>query len=478
MGWLPQKVSQYFETACHGLSFLLPEIRQANQAFLIQVYEALQGEEEFTAYDIDHLETLMRLADRLPLPTWKDSKSLIEAEAYLFRQLPDIHPDAIRYCLEYMYHLLQRHGRIGSEAEITRWRLIRRTVQRFNGREQILVNDFIDWMLKNQFSAASILDRIRELLKFRDWMEAQGIQDIDEITEAKALQYLYERGRTYQVNTSQKIGVHLQAFFEYYRERVNPLFPRFLLARFRSLSGHGATANSKEIQALWSALKGGALEAESALMLLLVIGTGFQLKILPLLRLTDCPGKLVYSFQKPNRQGIHEYEIALPMDDPWIEAYWTANLRMRSVPADFPYLFVSPSSIKRRQPISTEYCRKKLQGLITGLLGYPIAVNRLERGSLKALAAMRSYDKFMERVQNVPLSNRTKLFIWLSGNRKLAPSVRRQPKTRLKPTGTKTRQGSSVLMGRGVGVEISTTSAAETAPSTNSSFHKIEVFNS
>lgn len=301
---------------------------------------------------------MIKLADLLPLPTWKDAKNLIEAEAYLVQQWPDINPKAIRYYLEYLYHLLKRQGQIVPESEASIWRSVWRTAQRFQKRGQLLVNDFIDWMLKNEFSAASILDRVRELLSFRYWMESQGVQDIDEITEAKALQYLHERGRICQINTCQKIGVHLQAFLDYYRERVNPLFPGFSLARFRSSSVHGVTANSEEVQTLWNALKRGSLEAEAALMLLLVIGAGFPLKVLPLLRSVDCPGKLVYTFQKPNRQGIHELEIVLPLDEPWIKNYWTAYLEKRSAPADFAYLFVSPFSLKRRQPVSSEYCRR------------------------------------------------------------------------------------------------------------------------
>ncbi len=220
------------------------------------------------------------------------------------------------------------------------------------------------------------------------------------------------------MNTCQKIGVHLQAFLDYYRERVNPLFPGFSLARFRSSSVHGVTANSEEVQTLWNALKRGSLEAEAALMLLLVIGAGFPLKVLPLLRSVDCPGKLVYTFQKPNRQGIHELEIVLPLDEPWIKNYWIAYLEKRSAPADFAYLFVSPLSIKRRQPVSPKYCRIRLQALTVSLFGYRITVNRLERGSLIALAGRRSYDRFMKRVQSVPLSNGTKLMIWLQGQKK------------------------------------------------------------
>lgn len=426
MGWLPQKVNQYFDSVCYGASLLLPEIRQANQAFLIEVYATLQKETHITAFDINHLETLMKLADRILLPAWKDIKSLIEAETYLILQLPDLNPAAIRYCLEYLYHLFQRHDRIKPEVKVAIWRLIWRTVQRFQTREQALINDFIGWMLQNQFSPASILDRVRELHSFRGWMEFQGIQDIDEITEAKAFQYLHERGRTCQVNTCQKIGVHLQSFFDYYREQVSHLFPRFLLASFRSSFGYGVTANSEEIERLWSALKGGTLEAEAALMLLLVLGTGFPLKILPLLRLTDHPGKLAYLFQNPNRQGVHEREVTLPIEEPWFEAYWAAYLKMRSAPTDFAYLFISSSCIKRRQPVSSEYCRRKLQTLITALLGYPITVNGLERGSLKAFAARRSYDQFIERVQSIPLCNRTKLLIWLQGQNK--PKVAVRPK--------------------------------------------------
>jgi hypothetical protein len=143
------------------------------------------------------------------------------------------------------------------------------------------------------------------------------------------------------------------------------------------------------------------------------LGMGLPLKVLPLLQVVEQPGRLVYDFQCPNRQGVNKYEVSLPLDEAWIAAYWTTHLKTRSAPADFAYLFTSRSAIKKRQSVSSDYCRRRLQNLVVRLLGYPITVNRLERGSLKALAGRVGYDKFMERLQDVPLSNRTKLFLWL-----------------------------------------------------------------
>lgn len=413
MGWLPQKVSQYFDSVYYGASLLLPEIRQANRPFLLKVNEALQLEEHLTSVDIDHLETLMHLSDLIKIPAWHDIKSLVAAEIYLTKRLTFFPKKAIRYCLEYLYHLLSRHGRIKPEMKIPTWFSIRRRVQRFPECEQAIVSDFIDWMLLNQFSPASILDRVRELHSFRGWMEAQGIESMDQITKDRAFQYLHERGCSCQVSTYQKLGVHLQAFFDYYREQVDRRFPVFSISHFRPASGHGADANSEEVQRLWGALKGGNLYPEAALMLIFVLGIGLPLKVLPLLRLTERPGMLAYDFQRPNRQGVIEYEISIPLDETWIATYWTAYLKTRKAPSDYVYLFTSRIAIKRRQSVSSEYCRRKLQHLVTELLGYPIAVNRLERGSLKALAGRLGYEKFMERLQDVPLSNRTKLFLWL-----------------------------------------------------------------
>ncbi len=413
MDWLPQKVSQYFDSVYYGASLLLPEIRQANRPFLIKVYEALQIEDHFTSVDITHLETLIHLSDQITIPAWHDIKSLVATEIHLTKRLPFFPKKAVRYCLEYLHHLLTRHGRIKTEMKASTWFSIWRGVHRFPVQEQVIISDFIGWMLQNQFSPASILDRVWELHSFRGWMKAQGLESMDQATQERAFQYLHERGRSCQVNTCAKIGVHLQTFFEYYRERVDSRFPVFPLSHFHPASGHGADANSDEVQSLWRALKGGNFSTETALMLIFVLGMGLPLKVLPLLRLTEQPGRFVYEFQRPNRQGVSENAVLLPLDEAWVAAYWTAYLKTRPAPADFTYLFTSRSAIKKRQPVSPDYCRRKLQKLIAELLGYPITVNRLERGSLKALAGKLGYDKFMERLHDVPLSNRTKLFLWL-----------------------------------------------------------------
>lgn len=418
MGWLPEKVSQYFDSVCYGAVSLLPEARQANRPFLIGVFEALQQEKHLTSADIDHLETLMMLAERLQLPEWKDPRSLIESEVYLMRRFPEFLPKKLRYCLEYLYYLLSRHGRIVLNPKASIWFLIWRKVQRFPEREQPIVCDFIGWMLKNQFSPASIRDRVRELYGFSAWVDTQGLNSLDGLSESLALKYLHERGQSCKANTHQKIGVHLQAFCDYYRERVDGRLPVFSLSRSHADSGHGMDANSEEVQTLWNALKGGALPAEPALMLVFVLGLGLPIKVLPLLRRTEISGKLAYEFQRPNRQGIQECSVSLPLEESWLAAYWGAYLKWRSAPEGFGYLFVSRAAIKKRQPVSSEYCRRLLQGLVAEVLGYPITVNRLERGSLRALAGRLDYGKFMERVQNVPLSNRTKLFIWLQRQNK------------------------------------------------------------
>jgi hypothetical protein len=283
-------------------------------------------------------------------------------------------------------------------------------------------------------------------------MEAQKIGGIEEITESKTSQYLHERGLTCKVSTCQKIGVHLQAFFDYYRERVDGRFPVFSLSRFRAASGHGMDASSEEVQSLWGVLKEGALTAETALMLIFVLGMGLPLKVLPLLRLAEQPGTLIYDFQRPNRQGLNKYAVSLPLDEPWIESYWRDYLKQRSAPAEFSYLFTSRAAIKKRQPVSSDYCRRKLQTLIAEILGYPITVNRLERGSLKAMAGKLGLDAFLGRVQSVPLCKKTKFFIWLSANRARMPLDRMPPNSCPKRAQVNPRRAASVFLREGVGV--------------------------
>src|SRR5579884_3913223 len=106
MGWLPQKLSRFFESASYGALLLLPEYRQVNRAFLVTVFEALTQEEDLTSTDLEHLETLMKIADQLRIPEWQTAQDLVEVEAFLIRVLPALIPDSIHYCLQYLYYLL------------------------------------------------------------------------------------------------------------------------------------------------------------------------------------------------------------------------------------------------------------------------------------------------------------------------------------------------------------------------------------
>ncbi len=414
MPWLTQSLHQYFQSSCYGMTLALPKMRQINRPFLTDVYEALSQEEHLTTFDLKHLKTLIKIADSVPLPKWRDLKSLVDTEVFLIKSLPEGQPKSIRYCLEYLYYLFSRHGMIQEEEKTSLWLSIWRLTQRFSESEQDLITHFIFWMLQNKFSPISILDRLRAFQKFKLWLATQENNALNQMTAHRLSEYLSTQNYQCKASTTQKLAVNLQTFFDFYREQINGALPIFSPYSIPSSTGFGMAANSKEIEALWAALKSGKLPSEQALMLIFIIGMGLPLKALPLLKLTQVSNKLVYTFQRPNRQGMSEHEIVIPVDEPWILIYWSEYLKTRVAPKTYTYLFTSLPAIKKRQPVSTDYCQRAIQHQVYDCLGYSLPANRLERGSLNNLARKLKLSIFMERIHNVPLSKRTKLMILLN----------------------------------------------------------------
>lgn len=409
---LPEAIQSYFESALYGLEALLPWGRIQNKPLLELVYQALLLEPAYTPTDIAHIQALITLADRFPIPVFIDSKSLIETEAYLL-VVSCLPQTQIRYCLEYLYFLLCRHGLIPDVLSQSRlWLSIWRVVQRFEPLAQGLVVDYIRWLCDQSFR--SIYDCVLELLKFQTWRTSQNPNTIEEVSNLTLAQYLEGRGKKLKPSTRKRALGNLRTFFHYYKTMVNGGYSIPELSVYApTCLGLNQSANSLEVKKLLEILENNVLPPEEGLMLAFVLGFGLPLKALPLLRITSQPGRLLYHDQRPSRLGVIERVIQLPTETPWLNQLFLAYLQQRGVPPSYPYLFVTPYALKRLCPVSVEYCQGRVQSAIQKVLGYPLAVNHLERGAVKALARQLTLTDFMSQTQAVPLTRQTRMMYWL-----------------------------------------------------------------
>jgi site-specific recombinase XerD len=420
---LPEALQSYFESALYGLESLLPWERVQNKPLLSSVYSALMAETAYTVVDIEHLKTLKSLADRITIPLFEDSKSLIEAEDYLLKACPDIPGHQIRYCLEYLYFLLCRHGLIEDDLSQTRlWLKIWRLVQRFEPLTQGLVSDYIRWLGEQSFSPSSTYDCVSELLKLQVWIKTQAINRIEDISDQTLAQYMEERGKKLKPTSRKRVLGSLKAVFYYYKAMVNGGYsiPEINVYAPTSL-GLNQSANSLEISKLWEALEQNILPSEGALMIVLVLGFGLTVKALPLLRMTDQADVLVYDDQLPCRLGVSERLIKVPDEPPWLNRLFYKHLQKLKVGTTYIYLFETRYALKRNRPVSVEYCQRRVQQCIKAVLGYPLTVNYIERGAIKALARQLTLTDFMAQTARIPLSRKTRMMYWLQQNH-----VRRQ----------------------------------------------------
>lgn len=410
---LSASMRQYFE-ALHGLEAVLPPSRVQNKAFLLDLYDSIEQEDQLTAPDLKHLKLLMAMADRVVFPRIEDTKTYAEAEAFLFQAYPKVSKRQTHWALEWAFLLMTRHGRMKGDLETIRlWLAVWRMAQTFKPIEQGFVSDLIRWMGKQGFSPTSMRDILGEYRKFRAWMDGHGIASLGRIGNIQLQQYLLERACGYQNASKQKILSSLYAVLSYFKITIDGSYtmPNYTVKAPRQV-GVNVSANSEEINRLWQALEDKELPAMAGLMLSLIIGHGLPLKALPLLRMTDEQGRLVYTERLPCRMGKHKRFVSLDLSKTWTSYYWKEWTEKCSKKSS--YLFSSRHGQRRNKPVSFDFCQNAVKASIKSILGSCITVNQLERGAIKALAAGCSVSKFMSKTEDLPLSKQGRLMYWLA----------------------------------------------------------------
>jgi site-specific recombinase XerD len=418
MAWLPCYLVDYFERLRDGLEPLFPECRVQNKGLLLHVYACLEQERGITSCDIKHLKTLIALADKCCIPSPRSPKELAEAEAYLTQVDSGIPLTDIQYALGWLFMLFSRY-QVGEARALEKqqWLKTWRLVQAFPVTEYGFVTDYIGWLVRQGFSPRSVYDCVRELSRFKHWMDAQDRTSLKTITNFDVQAYLVECYPKHQTLSKKRVLSSLKPLFHYFKG-IDGAFhvPDFTIKAFHPL-GLSDAANSLEISRLWEGLEKNHFSAEASMMLVLVLGYGLSVKALPMLKIEDEEqGLLSYVEQRSSRQGGSDRAIQLDLASPWLSSLWTRYLQCRQAPDCHGYVFVSSYASRRGMPVSTAYCQRLIQGSVKLFLGYPVSVNRLERGAVKALALASSLPQFMRQTESLPLTPKTRLMIWLYRN--------------------------------------------------------------
>lgn len=417
MNKLPVDLRAYFQSACHGHPILLPPMRWGNRKLLMLIHEALQQEPAYTRLDAKHLFTLTKITDQVMIPSLGNCRDFIRAKLYLMQACPLLSKPAIQLALDFLLHLFLKNGLLKESPAMARlWLRIWETVEQFDALEQASVSEFVHWLLEYTLSARSIDDTLRELRRFKAWLitSKYGVEDIG---NRELHEYLESRACFCVQATQSKVLGQVKTFLYYYQDRINgPYSVPTLTLPGRSESWVNYSANSEELRSLWQAVKTGAIDPQARLMLSLILGYGLPVKALPLLQISRTPGHLQYCEQLPIRQGQKERLIRLPLEEAWVNQLWVEYLALYPSQESYPFLLYTKASLKKGIPMSPKHCQALIKASVSDILGYPITINQIRRGSLKAMAIHSDITPFMNESSAVPLSKQTRLMIWLHRN--------------------------------------------------------------
>jgi site-specific recombinase XerD len=292
------------------------------------------------------------------------------------------------------------------------WLLVWRMVQAFPQSEKPFMEAFIGWLETKQFSPRSMADILRETRKLKAWMAGHGLIGLGEIGNLQLQRYLLSRACGYKHSSKQQILGRLRPLLHYYQEAVDPAYrvPDYTV-KTAHLLGVNESASGEEIDRLIEALQDDELPAMAGLMLILILGYGLTLRLLPLLELTEKAEVLTYRERLPCRKGTAQRVVSLDLSVPWVANYWHIWMRERG---KSPYLFSSGHGQKRMRPVSVEYCQRHVKATTQAVLGYPVAVNHLERGAIKRLARRTTLTQFMALTSELHKSRLSRMMAWLS----------------------------------------------------------------
>lgn len=408
MSRLAADLNGFFYSSINGFEALLSDNRLKNKKLIKDVYECLLKENYFTDSDINHLRNFKLLVDLVKIPRFYDSKSFIETEVYLQKQIIDFDEFKLKWSLEYLFFLFLKNGLVKTQVENARIELcIWRIVHKFSFLEHNILTHYIDWLAIKDFSKIAILNSITELYKLCNWLEAQEL-DFEQINDLILGEYLFERIQKLKSTTRSKTIANIKPFLVFFMEELNPEFklPR-LTATCNKNKFIEHKLSSQEIIKLEEATYIEENLLEGALMLHLMLEYGVQLKSLPLIQIGE--NKLLYELRLPSRLGYGKREIIICK-----ETLLSKLVRKLERNQDNQYLFQNIFSSRKNKLVSIDYCQDKFQEFISKILGFSVSAQQVYRDALKHRAKGKKLTEFIDESSSFEVSKRTKLNYWLS----------------------------------------------------------------
>lgn len=406
----------YFYTLRHGIVAWLPVHRQHNRDLLLAIDDALHTQTHLSRFDEQHLGTWKTLADTVTIPTFDDVKSACDMEAYLLTNCPQVPPHDVIYATRWLIHLFAKTGRIQANLahlnqEIKLWR----RVNRVDPLKQGVYVALLHWMKARLFSLTDQIMTVRYAQHLAHWMERKGLSALEHITDMELHRFLLDRYAHTQRSSQQRIMGSLKPLFQFYKDEVNPFFviPHHSVIVPRCLGSETATPEAI-LNAIETHLTASTWNADTRLMLTLILRHSVPLKALPLMTVMDSEqGLLQWERQRPNRLGIETRTIQLELSAPWIADLWSETTQAHSK-QQVDYLFTTRRSQRSGRPVHSDYIQRNIQKTIQATLGYDVTVSQLVRGVLKRQARAQPLDAFMTATQPHPFTKRTRLMVWLA----------------------------------------------------------------
>ena len=308
---LPSDLVTFFYSSINGFECLLSFTRQSNRELIHSVYECLLKEKYFTQQDITHLRSLRQIVELVKIPEFHDTKSLIEIEVFLEKQIGHSVSFNIRFVLEYLFFLFVKYELIDSDVSKVRVELcIWRLVQRFSSLDHNVLAHYINWLSKKSFSKIAALNSITELHKLCNWLEAQEL-DFAQVNDLILGEYLFERIQKLKSTTRSKAIANIKPFLVFFKEELDNSFMLLSMTATHNKNKYiEQKLSSEDLSKLREAVLKESKNIEVVLMFPLMICEGVPFKALPLIEFNQHQLICKLSLEDKDAQSIKNSDVS------------------------------------------------------------------------------------------------------------------------------------------------------------------------
>lgn len=281
---------------------------------------------------------------------------------------------------------------------------IERKKHRFQVIDQPIINGFIEFLRKVNYSPININNILQEGLMLEQWMTAWEIGSLEQIGENRLQMYL-ESKNLIDAKTKRRKFFNLLPLFRYYKRFINP---NYEIPYVPPIPKHKylSPISIKEIEDLLNSLKS-EMDIEASLMLVLLLELGINLGELATVKLKkSC---LYFLQSSKSRTDPEEREIPIIQLSKLTQSLSNKYLILLK-PSD--YLFFTERSLKYTSPPSKDYISVQLRLL---LKKYEIkaSIKQLQKAYLKFIQSKRTLIESIEDLRHNQHSARWKVYGYL-----------------------------------------------------------------